>query len=274
MAEIPPVRMLIFGDSWARSMSADMRTWPELMADRLHWPSINAAIPGGDSSKLLAQLEQLRNLFAETGATVDEDAWALIHAGGNDIMHAMGGDFMGFVTAATGNAVCCCAPCCCRLPVFEEVVDNVEELVHRLDEDLGIRNVIVVGLPLTSSLPFISQLLEMFAQTRCLSSLAHFVLRRLNATYNRMLARRLQRLHRVCDDSSRRTIVLDEAAAIDACSKKEYLSVEAMWKDGIHLTQLGHEALADEMFARAQALAGASSLESVRTLDSGSDAEE
>lgn len=266
-AYAPPVtvRMVIFGDSWARSMMRDLRTWPELLADRLDWGSINAAISGCDSSRLGMQLEMLKAMLVETGASIHEDAWALIHAGGNDLLRCVSEDFLGFAATATGNAFCCLSPCCCRISAFEDVADNVETLIIRLNEELGIRNVILVGMPLTPATPFIGQLLDsVFARRPCLVGVAKFVLRRLNATYNRVLARRLQQFHRSCDESGSHGVVLDEAAAIDACMGNKALGLtgSAMWTDGIHPTQLGHEALADEMFFRLRSLAGPAALDS------------
>lgn len=259
------VRLVIFGDSWARSMMNDLRTWPELLADRLEWGSINAAISGCDSSRLGMQFELLKAMLAETGASIHENAWALIHAGGNDLMRTVSENFLGFAATATGSALCCLSPCCCRIASFEEVADNVEALIHRLDEELGIRNVILVGMPLTPATPFIGQLLEtVFARRPCLVGVAKFVLWRLNATYNRTLARRLQHFNRSCGESASHGVVLDEAAAIDTCvgNKALGLTGNAMWIDGIHPTQLGHEALADEMFFRLKGLAGPAALDS------------
>jgi lysophospholipase L1-like esterase len=263
--------MLIFGDSWARSPHGHLRTWPELLADQLDWACANVAIPGGDSSKLGMQLDMLQSMLVDSGAMIHEDAFALIHAGGNDLMRAISGDFLGFAGVASCNAACCLSPCCCRIGVFDEVADNVEELMIRLDEDLGIRNIIVVGLPLTPSLPFIAQLIKIFETRLCLGCVANYVLRRLNSTYNRVLARRFQRYHKFCDTSAGMTLMMDEAAAIDACSKNQE-SGAAMWNDGIHPTQAGHEALAEEMYARFQVLSDSHGLASM--LDLGTESED
>lgn len=254
-----PVKMLIFGDSLVRSHVADLKTWPELLAERLDFPSINAAIPGCDSTRLSLQLDLLMQLLEETGATVHEDAWALIHSGGNDIISSVQSDFLGLVTSAAGSALCCCSPCCCKIKTMEEAAKNIEELVVRLNEELGIHNVILVGPPITPNFPLVGQILHVaFGGKRCLFWMMHLVVRRANSIYNRRLARILRPFRKSpCDDTAH-GVVLDEANAIDACIDGNVVSIEEMWADPVHLSQAGHEAIAEEMLIRWRRSAGTS----------------
>ena len=38
----PPAKLLIFGDSWALSEDENMRTWPELLGERLGWSPVDS----------------------------------------------------------------------------------------------------------------------------------------------------------------------------------------------------------------------------------------
>lgn len=242
-----PVRLLIFGDSWARSAVPGMRTWPQLLGDQLEWRSLNVAMPGSSSVLLSAQADTVAAKLLEGGLTLHEDAWALVHTGGVDMLRGMSTDFYSFAINASLSSLCCCSPCCCRMDVFEEVADNVEALVHRLRDELGVRHIILVGLPLSIATPFTASFLDaVFRERPCLRFAAGFVVQRLNHVHMAALRRRLARLHRGSIDG----VVFDEAAAIDACiGAHDGAFDKRLWADGLHPTQLGHEALGEQGIA-------------------------
>lgn len=144
-----PVRLIIFGDSWAKTETAT-RTWPELLGDRLGWTTVNVALPGSNSSLLQLQGEILLSYLSRRGQEVHEDAWALIHTGGNDLLAGRPEQLLGYVTSALGRMLCCGAPCCGTAPVLDHVAANVQELVAQLYAQLGVRNVLLVRPPLTA----------------------------------------------------------------------------------------------------------------------------
>ena len=96
-------QLLIFGDSWACSQGDD-RTWPELLADRLGWTSLNAAEPSSNSRSLLSQALWLQWM----GESVSADAWAIVHTGGNDLYFAPERQFGSFLGVGTARAACSC----------------------------------------------------------------------------------------------------------------------------------------------------------------------
>lgn len=256
--ELPPVRLLVFGDSWVRSHVRDLRTWPELLGDRLGWLTVNAAMPGSGSDMLLQQADDVEQLLSERSATLHEETWALVHSGGNDLLRGINEDFVNFVTRSAIRSMCCCSACCCPIRIFDEIGDNMEALIERLHDDLGVKNVILVGLPLTTMTPFISQLLGvLFEEYPCLARAAKFVVRRLNSVFNAGLRRRLRRFRRRANCEvggwsfdAVRTLVIDEADCIEVCSGGSGKPTINMWNDGIHPTQSGHEALCREIYSR------------------------
>ena len=70
----PPVRLVIFGDSWARD--DQMKTWPELLAQNLGWAAVNVALPGSDSNTLPLQLRLLETVLERSNRRLHPDAWA------------------------------------------------------------------------------------------------------------------------------------------------------------------------------------------------------
>ena len=92
----PQVQLIIFGDSWCKA-DGYLRTWPELLGERLGWPTINVAIPGSDSRMLGQQCDLLLAVLRRRQLDVHEDAWVLIHTGGNDLMSSHPRQLFGFV---------------------------------------------------------------------------------------------------------------------------------------------------------------------------------
>ena len=109
--ETPPplIRLVIFGDSWARCDG--VHTWPELLGEHLGWPTINVALPGSDSATLELQFHLLRKVLERSGRELHPDSWALVHTGGNDVLRSGPN---GIVRAVMRALCCCCAclPCC------------------------------------------------------------------------------------------------------------------------------------------------------------------
>lgn len=270
----PKVQLIIFGDSWCKG-DTYLRTWPELLGERLGWSTVNVAIPGSDSRMLNRQCDLLLAVIRRRQLEIHEDAWILVHTGGNDLMSSHPRQLFGFVGAALGRLLCCGLPvdgCCGSVPVVQHVTDNVQALMTRLHATLGIRNAILVGMPLTSSTPMVEHMVRLLlGDGGCVSSLGNHTLRSLNAAHIARLRRLrpelsshaeseeletdmgVERLQRAADF---RVLCLDEAAAIDATVAAdvggrdgEFVALgafDALWQDPIHPSQRCHEALSEE----------------------------
>ena len=87
MAGNAPIRLLIFGDSWASAEYGDIDTWPELLAERhCHGHVLNLAQPYAGSDNLDWQIKRLKMLLlARTQVGEEEvlhpEALAIIHSG-------------------------------------------------------------------------------------------------------------------------------------------------------------------------------------------------
>ena len=202
---LPPIRLLLFGDSWVRD--GDMTTWPEQIGDMLGWPTVNVALPGSHSGTLPLQYSLLQRMLSHQRRGIHSDAWALVHAGGNDILHSRPEKLVALV----GKMLCCgtCLPCVSELGSLDAALANVRELCLRLRDDYGVQNVAFCGLPLTMRLPVVSQFLSLLLGTSptvmCLGGVA---VRNINWLY-------LRRLQGLGDELGLRVAVLDEANAID-----------------------------------------------------------
>ena len=217
-----PIRLVIFGDSWCRDES--MKTWPELLGQRLGWPIVNVALPGSDSNTLALQCKLLEAVLERSGRRLHPDAWALVHTGGNDVLRSGPKDIL----RAMLRTICCCCAC---LPIcwdayqmFDAVVDNVEKLAVRLREPpFGVRNMMVVGLPLCMQMPVIERYMEFLIGV---SPALQFAGRHAVARMNTIFLERLQALDvRMGDDGS--LIALNEASAIEAVANDAAAEVAA-----------------------------------------------
>lgn len=251
-----PIRLIIFGDSWAKSEIPGITPWPELLGQHMNWSTLNVAVPGTTSEALLDQADSLKEYLTYAGATLHKDAWALVHAGGNDMLHAVLANPVRFALEATARSMLCCSTCCCQLNLFEQVASNMQALAHQLYQGFGVKNVMFVGLPLTAAIPVVDQLVAMLKeQLPYLAPIAPFVMRRLNSTHNAIIERHLQNFVRSSGHGSKyfQTLVLDEAFAIESAidvASQSAASGCLFLGDGLHLTRHGHKVLANEMFTQ------------------------
>ena len=92
------------------------------------------------------------------------DAWALVHTGGNDLMRSSVSALSVLLRAAVAAPLPLCGGGTRTLcdPITERVAALAEGL-----EALGVRNVLLVGMPLTSSVPAVAQMTRAIAGADC-----------------------------------------------------------------------------------------------------------
>lgn len=223
--------LLIFGDSWARDAALD--TWPELLARRLRWRSANFAVPYSGSADLQRQLRRLHSRLEHSSEEVCSlDCVAIVHTGGNDLFHAS----PAALAAVVASGGCCGA----LLPeVVRTLASNVRDFLQGLLA-LGVRHIVLVGVPLTVSMPFIADPVAAVPGALCLS---RAVMRGCNAVLIAGLRRALAEAQQRSSDMRVLTgVCLDEAAAIDAAVGAA--PGDDWWEDVSHPSQALHEALA------------------------------
>lgn len=151
MPRLPPVALVLFGDSWVNSEDGYIDTWPELLGQGWGRRTLNLATPSSGSVALGTQLKRLEKMV-EHGEELDAEAIAIVHTGGNDLYFSSP---LSLVAVAGVGAV---GGCCCTLPcqpmLARSLSANLRALVAGLAE-LGIRHVVLVGVPLTARMPFI-----------------------------------------------------------------------------------------------------------------------
>lgn len=258
----PPVRLLIFGDSYVHDPS--VRSWAEHVGDRLGWRTLNVAVPGSSSRTLPRQLEHVRRLVRAGSVELHASTtWALVHTGGNDLLRSSAAELYAVLRAAVASALLCTGgggsggggAAGGRRTLCDDIADDIAGLLEGL-ESLGVHNVMLVGMPLTTSVPAVNQMLRSIAGD-C-SGLGALVLRRLNAFHLERLRAAL-RESQAAGAGQGRSLCLDEAASIDASLRRLALRGEASddyWRDGMHLSQRGHAALADEVVEVVQGALG------------------
>ena len=210
----PPVRLVIFGDSWARD--DQMKTWPELLAQNLGWAAVNVALPGSDSNTLPLQLRLLETVLERSNRRLHPDAWALVHTGGNDFLRAGPKDILRAVLR-TLCGCCACLPICWgAFQMLDEVANNVRALAARLREPpFGVRNLLLVGLPLCQQMPVVVKYTQfLLGVSPALQFAGRHAGGRLNATF-------LDRLQAIKPQlgGDGEIITLDEASALEAIAK-------------------------------------------------------
>ena len=238
-------RLLIFGDSWARA--DPIPTWPALVAAELGWSTLNLAMPGSGSRDLRQQAESLAARLQRGTPRVHEDAWAIVHTGGNDILRSSGRELIGFVASVAARALCPCA-CCCPLAPLELVAANVADLLATLHDRHGVKNFVLVGLPLAPQMPLLARMTEqLLGEGACVQRVGGFVLWRLAAISHgslRSVLRAFERERRA-DGAAPTGIVVDERSAIvEALGGDGGSSADRFWFDGLHPSPEGHRALA------------------------------
>lgn len=195
---------VLFGDSWVRDSA--MVTWPELLGELLGWPTLNVALPGSHSGTLALQYELLQRMLSAQSRQVHPEAWALVHAGGNDLLHSSPQQIL----AVVAKVLCCgmCLPCVSQLASLDVALLNMRELLTRLRDVHGVRNVMLCGLPLCVHMPLVGRYLQMLLGTgpiiTCMGTAAV-------SNINWLFLRKLEALGR---DLGMRVVTLDEAKAI------------------------------------------------------------
>ena len=163
--DMEPYRLLVFGDSWAHMNDETdpgpsiPTTWPELLGVSLGWATLNLAVAGSGVKDLDAQADRLLAHLAASGRAVHEDAWVLIHTGGNDILtDGFGADAVCF-TCQSIFACCGCTPRVCR-----GVANQILVLAERLHATLKLRQLILVGVPFSRKIPMLTQLVDFLGE--------------------------------------------------------------------------------------------------------------
>uniref|UniRef100_A0A7S2CWR3 Uncharacterized protein n=1 Tax=Haptolina brevifila TaxID=156173 RepID=A0A7S2CWR3_9EUKA len=149
-----PWKLVILGDSWAAN-EGSTRTWPQIIGDLLGWPTLNLATVGAQMKDVVGdQYKTLADFLEQRGETLDPDAWVIIHAGGNDLMDMCTGMDLELIKAA--------ALAMLHQPhsVLRGLAKDLRVLTSRLHLTLGVRNLILSGMPLSPDLPCVSLLLR------------------------------------------------------------------------------------------------------------------
>ena len=97
-------------------------------------------------------------MLARERRTLHHDAWALVHAGGNDLLHSSPHDILWLVGKVL--CCCCCLPCS-DIPAIDHAIANIRALAVRLRSEFGVRNLLLCGLPLTMHMPVVDRYLEL-----------------------------------------------------------------------------------------------------------------
>ena len=235
------VKLLVFGDSWAKAEGGDVDTWPELLAARhCGRRSINLALPFASSSHLDYQLRRLDKMLDGGKLELDPDVLAIVHCGGNDLHQA---------EPAAVAAIAASSAACGLLhpPLANTISLNLQQLVEGLIR-LGVMRVALVGVPLTACIPLLSQPAERLIEPMqtVAATAIELLMRGCNRVILAALRHALVNAQRTTGVSLDFALALDEARAInDACRRHNALG--SLWQDVSHPSQALHTALAIEM---------------------------
>ena len=229
--------LLFFGDSWASS--ADMiETWPELLGRRWGWRIVNLATPYSGSTGLQEQLLELcRVVKYRPNQPLTDDDLAIVHTGGNDLYHS-GGLALGAI-ALSGACAGWYAPSAAR-----GISANMQLLVEGLIT-LGVRRVVLAGVPLSTKMPFLAK--PITASAPWALSFATCVLRGCNATLLAAMQTALSEAERTSGIALHLGTTLDEALALDGILELPPPPGEDWWEDVSHPSQALHGALAEAL---------------------------
>lgn len=262
-------KLLIFGDSWA--YDSTLTTWPERLGERWGWRALNMAQGHSGSADLDAQRRQLLWELSCSDLRVDEDAVAITHTGGNDLYFASPKE-----CAAIALAGCC--PCSQPPRVARSLSANMARHVSALLA-LGVRTHVIVGVPLSASMPFIAAPAAAvpFMPESVMLAVARSVMRASNDVLLAAMRTALDQARQVSSPNSSSSssweteaktmaalsagsassaevigVVVDEALAIDSIvargsDGKGSSTRERWWEDVSHPSQALHDALAEEM---------------------------
>ena len=89
-----------------RARADPIPTWPALVAAELGWSTLNARCRAAAAATAPAGGRSRRGAAAARDAQVHEDAWAIVHTGGNDILRSSGRELIGFVASVAARALC------------------------------------------------------------------------------------------------------------------------------------------------------------------------
>ena len=151
-----PWKLVIMGDSWAQNYDRNHRTWPQQLGDHFGWPTVNVAACGATLQDVLnQQFDELVRFLSGRDEALDEDAWVVIHAGGNNLMEMVADGIDAELVRSVGLTVL-------HQPntVLRRMAKEMRVLVSRLHLSLGIQNLILCGMPLSIDLPIVSLVLN------------------------------------------------------------------------------------------------------------------
>ena len=255
MAGNAPIRLLIFGDSWASAEYGDIDTWPELLAERhCHGHVLNLAQPYAGSDNLDWQIKRLKMLLlARTQVGEEEvlhpEALAIIHSGGNDLYHA---------SPLALAHVAAVSPCCGRVlpPLAKVLASNLQRCIEGLIE-LRVCRVALVGVPLTACVPLIAEPAQQLPFPTLGTAAIGLVMCGCNAVLLAAMRQGLADAQRASGVSLEVALCVDEASSINAvCARSRRegepgeCSSDRMWYDISHPSQALHTALANELHAQ------------------------
>ena len=252
-----PIRLLIFGDSWASAEYGDIDTWPELLAER-HFSGrvLNFAQPFAGSNNLDWQLKRLKMMLMASSQGGDGDilhpeALAIVHCGGNDLYHA---------SPYSLAHVAAVSPCCGLVlpPLAKALAANLQSFVEGLIE-LRVCRVALAGVPLTAHVPMIAAPAQKLPFPNLGAAAIGLVMRGCNTVLLAAMRAGLEDAQRASGVSLEVGVCVDEASAINAvCARSsrrgeqlgKHSSSDPMWYDISHPSQALHTALADELHAQ------------------------
>ena len=171
---------------------------------------------------------------------LDPDVLAIVHVGGNDLYQAEPAEV---AAVAASSATCGLL----HAPLASTLSANLQRLVEGLIR-LGVLRIALVGVPLTASIPLLSQPAERLIQPVQTAAVAaiELLLRGCNRVLLAALRHALNNAQRATGVSLDFALSLDEARAInEACGRHNALG--SMWQDVSHPSQALHTALAIEM---------------------------
>ena len=242
-----PVDLLVFGDSWVKDDGYD--TWAVLLARHWGLRALNVAEDDSVSADLANQFSDVAARVS-SGLELAPDCLALVHSGGNDLHFSSPVHLMA-VAAAGGVLSLGCGTCGMLPSLVHTMSTNVASLVRNL-LSLGVRRVALVGVPLTSLMPYIPDAVSSLGVPGALTC-CDSLMRASNAIILHALQMAMRSAEGRASGGPRLEfgIVIDEAAAIEAIMTREAATdadaAGAFWKDKSHPSDAMHAALAAEV---------------------------
>jgi len=263
----------VFGDSWA----VPEYSWPVMMAGRL---PVYMFAQGGSLSETLPEQLDLANtrtpIFRDSASSV----LAVIHTGGNDLQSSLGQAPGVFIRRSVCHCTQW-APCYLGMAGFlmvialltdrwklsmilaffyamsmvyvyfqmkqhdknyiiERVANNLGDTMEGLYA-LGVRHILLAGLPVSPAVPMLSQIARAVpCPTKCMTGLTHMV----GSFASSRLQARLQKFSNLHPDCT--VAYFDEASELDSLLQPPKSpsnmtpSLDQFWIDPIHPSLIGH----------------------------------